>query len=127
MSDKKEYVYSTDKEDYYTKEAFKERIEYLGHEVPVYRGIKIKFTHNDFVWVDEFLEMMERQAEDVCMYEDALYTDFSKEDKDALQKVIVDWLVKHKGQPMIFDIADAPEDENGSEYTRRIKDLGLEG
>ena len=126
MSDKKEYVYSTDKEYYYAEAEFKEHIECLGHDVPFYRGNKVNYTHDDFVWVDKFLEIMEELVVDECNYEGEIYTDFSKQEKDALQKVIVDWLVKNKGQPIIFDIADAPEDENGSEYTRRIKDLGLE-
>ena len=118
MNDEIEYVYSTDKEMYYPEAGFKEHIEYLGHETPVYRGIKISYTHDQFVWIDGILALMEEQVEDVNNSEDALYTDFTKAEKDDLQKVIVDWLVKNKGQPTIFGVEDIPEDNNEPEGTK---------
>jgi len=109
-----EYVFSADKKIYYTKEAFKELLEAetLDGNGTIYRGLKVSYTHDDFVWVDKFLEIMEELVEDECYYEGEIYTDFSKQEKDDLQKVIVDWLVKNRGQPMCFGVQNIPVEEN---------------
>ena len=111
MSVEKEYVYSTDQEIYYTKEAFKEHLKILGiGDFSIIRAIKVSYTHDEFVWVDKFLEIMEELAEETCNYENPLYTNYTQQEKDGLHKVIVDWLVKNKGQPKIFGVEDVPED-----------------
>ena len=107
----KNYIYSTDKEMFYTEAGFKEHLKDLAHELPVYRGTKVNFTHEEFVWIDGILELMEEQAEDVNNSKNPLYADFTKAEKTDLQKVIVEWLVKNKGQPTIFGVKDVEECE----------------
>jgi uncharacterized protein YeaC (DUF1315 family) len=97
-----EKVYSINEEDYYDYDEFVSIIEDEGKPDFIYVSDRVIQEHKDFLSIDSLFEDMQDKACELGEWAEGYLEDVSKEQKEELNKLVLNWFDKNISKPSFF-------------------------
>ncbi len=106
---KEKYAYSICGEIYYSKKDILDFLDKEDSKQVVYVGECIYKKHEDFISADDIIEMAKDRAYEDNEYAEYYLDDITKEKKEELNKLIIDWFNNNAEQPTFFTVKNVDE------------------
>lgn len=107
LVEKDEYCFSLDEE--YWDEDTDYILDNIYDNTTVYVGIQVKMKHKDYLSAENLICDMQQRAYDDSEYAEGYLEGISKDKKEELSKIVLDYLNKNIGEPRFYKIRDTKE------------------